>query len=185
MADSRILCRMRAEQAVSARSGHKYQSAGRERTGTCRTVISSAAKRSREISQHRVSPLQWPQSIERNAGSFPRWQSCIGLPSRAKLALRRAAMRIIIILTLVHPMAPQGATRIKKGFPFVCPTGMELGEALRNTDTQISTLFYRLTSPVSLSLPPQIPNLKPQTSSSHLSSIIYRLPSPPPPFNFR
>ena len=28
----------------------------------------------------------------RNAGSFLRWQSCIGLPSRAKLALRRAAM---------------------------------------------------------------------------------------------
>ena len=28
-------------------------------------------------------------------------------------------------------MAPQGATRIKKGFPFDCPTGMELGEALR------------------------------------------------------
>ena len=43
-------------------------------------------------------------------------------------------MRIIIILTLVHPMAPQGATRIKKGFPFDCPTGMELGEALRNTE---------------------------------------------------
>ncbi len=38
LADSRILCRMRAEQAVSDRSSHKYQSAGRERTGTCRTV---------------------------------------------------------------------------------------------------------------------------------------------------
>ena len=31
-------------------------------------------------------------------------------------------------------MAPQGATRIKKGLPFVCPTGMELGKALRNTE---------------------------------------------------
>ena len=92
LADSRILCRMRAEQAVSVRSGHKYQPAGRERTGTCRTVISSAAKRSREISQHCVPPLQWPQSIERNAGSFLR---------------------------------------------------MELGEALRNTETQISS--FRLT----------------------------------------
>ena len=132
LADSRILCRMRAEQAVSVRSGLKYQSAGRERTGTCRTVISSEAKRSREISQHRVPPLQWPQSIESNAGSFPR---------------------------------------------------MELGEALRNTDTQISTLFYRLTSPVSLSLPPQTSNLKPLLPIYHLSSIVYRLPSPP--FNFR
>ena len=33
------------------------------------------------------SPLYWPHIIERNVGSFPRWQSCIGLPSRAKLAL--------------------------------------------------------------------------------------------------
>ena len=40
----------------------------------------------------------------------------------------------IVILNLVHPMAPQGATRIKKGLPCVCPTGMELGEALRNTE---------------------------------------------------
>ena|GEM_PF-4465713 len=46
LADSRILCRMRAEQAVSVRNGHKYQSAGRERTGTCRTVISSGAPKS-------------------------------------------------------------------------------------------------------------------------------------------
>ena len=38
MADSRILCRMRAEQAVSDRSAHKYQSAGREHYGTCRIV---------------------------------------------------------------------------------------------------------------------------------------------------
>ena len=41
----------------------------------------------------------------RNAGSFLRWQSCIGLPSRAKLALRRTAMESIVILTLVHPFA--------------------------------------------------------------------------------
>ena len=32
-------------------------------------------------------------------------------------------------------MAPQGATRIKKGLPFACPTGMELGETLRNTES--------------------------------------------------
>ena len=38
MADSRILCRMRAVQAASVRSGHKYQSAGREINGTCRIV---------------------------------------------------------------------------------------------------------------------------------------------------
>jgi hypothetical protein len=31
-------------------------------------------------------------------------------------------------------MAPQGATRIKKSLPYVCPTGMELGGALRNTE---------------------------------------------------
>ena len=31
-------------------------------------------------------------------------------------------------------MAPQGAARIKKGLSFVCPTGMELGGALRNTE---------------------------------------------------
>ena len=31
-------------------------------------------------------------------------------------------------------MAPQGATRIKKGLPCVCPTGVELGEDLRNTE---------------------------------------------------
>ena len=122
---------MRAEQAVSARSGHKYQSAGRERTGTCRTVISSAAKRSREISPHHAVPFQWPHSIERNAGSFP---------------------------------------------------GMELGEALRNTDTQISnlkpqisTLFYRLTSPVSLSLPPQTSNLPPPRLTSVKKLFIYSL----------
>ena len=32
-------------------------------------VISSAAKRSREISYRHASPLHWPHSIERNAGS--------------------------------------------------------------------------------------------------------------------
>ena len=68
LADSRILCRMRAEQAVSDRSSHKYQSAGREHSGTCRTVISSNP----EISHHHATPLQWPHSIERNTGSFPR-----------------------------------------------------------------------------------------------------------------
>jgi len=28
----------------------------------------------------------------------------------------------------------QGATRIKMGLPFICPAGMELGGALRNTE---------------------------------------------------
>ena len=77
LADSRILCRMRAEQAVSVRGGLKYQSAGREHSGTCRTVISSEAPKSPTTM---LPPLQWPHSIERNAGSLPRKE----LPDRAE-----------------------------------------------------------------------------------------------------
>ena len=47
----------------------------------------AGSPQSREISYRHASPLHWPHSIELNAGSFLRWQSCIGLPSRAKLAL--------------------------------------------------------------------------------------------------
>ena len=39
-------------------------------------------------------------------------------------------------------MAPQGATRIKKGLPFACPTGMELGGALRIGPRNFSKIFF-------------------------------------------
>ena len=56
-------------------------------------------------------PLHWPHSIERNAGSFPRWQFCIGLPSWAKLALRRAAMEQHYHF---YPRTPYGPSRGNK-----------------------------------------------------------------------
>ena len=63
---------------------------------TLRHVSNCHFERSEAESRNLLSPcsppLHWPHSIERNAGSFLRWQSCIGLPSRVKLALRRAAM---------------------------------------------------------------------------------------------
>ena len=63
---------------------------------TLRHVSNCHFERSEAESRNLLSPcsppLHWPHSIERNAGSFLRWQSCIGLPSRVKLALRRVAM---------------------------------------------------------------------------------------------
>ena len=62
----------------------------------------------------------------RNAGSFLRWQSCIGLPSRAKLALRRAAMEQHYHSYPSTPFAssrrsPQGETRNLEALSFCLP----------------------------------------------------------------
>ena len=62
----------------------------------------------------------------RNAGSFLRWQSCIGLPSRAKLALHRAAMEQHYHSYPSTPFAssrrsPQGETRNLEALSFCLP----------------------------------------------------------------
>ena len=61
-----------------------------------------------------------------SSGPFHRWQSCIGLPSRAKLALRRAAMAYHYYSYPRTPFAasrrsPQGETRNLESPSFCLP----------------------------------------------------------------
>ena len=77
--------------------------------------------------KRRLTQIKWhPPPAAKRQGSFLRWQSCIGLPSRAKLARRRESKEHHYHSSPRTPFAasrrfPQGKTRNSKSHSFCLP----------------------------------------------------------------